>query len=157
MTSSIVRRLGQSARRRPMRNSFRIWVVAGAAGAAVFAGACLYAADDDDEGDAAEVRKLAAEALEKSVARGKELFNSKDLGKKTCVECHENPDKPQFNLVTRSFGYPAYSVKKRSVVSLGQKINEMLTAKSRGKEMALGSADLVALEAYVMSLKKGAK
>ena len=144
-----------------MRNSFKNWVVlAVAAVATVFVGASLYAGDDDDndEDDAAAVKKIAAEALDKSVARGKELFHSKSLGKKSCSECHENPDKPQFNLVTRQFGYPAYSVKKRSVVSLGQKINEMLAAKSRGKEMELGSADLVALEAYVTSLKKeGAK
>jgi cytochrome c len=142
-----------------MRNSFRSWVIAGAVVAAsVFAGACLYAGEDDKDDaddDSAELKKTAKEALDKSVTRGKELFHSKDLGKKSCSECHENPDKPQFNLVTRPFGYPAYSVKKRSVVSLGQKINEMLTAKSRGKEMTLGSADLVALEAYVMSLKQG--
>lgn len=141
-----------------MRNSFRNWVIAGAAAVAVtgFAGACLYAGEDDED-DAAEVKKVAHEALEKSVARGKELFRSKDLGKKSCAECHENPDKPQFNLTTRQFSYPAYSVKKRSVVSLGQKINEMLSGKARGSEMTLGSADLVALEAYVMSLKKGGK
>jgi cytochrome c len=141
-----------------MRNSFRNWVVvAVAAGATAFVGAGLYAGEDDkdDADDAAEVKKLAQDALDKSVARGKELFHAKNLGKKSCSECHENPDKPQFNLVTRQFGYPAYSVKKRSVVSLGQKINEMLSAKTRGKELELGSADLVALEAYVMSLKKG--
>jgi cytochrome c len=156
MTPSEGPMLGPNARRSSMRNSFRSWVIVGAAAvtAAVFAGACLYAGEDDED-DAAEVKKLAQEALDKSVARGKELFRSKDLGKKTCAECHENPDKPQLNLVTRPFGYPAYSVKKRSVVSLGQKINEMLSGKARGKEMDLGSGDLVALEAYVMSLKKG--
>lgn len=137
-----------------MRNSVRMWVIAGAAAVAAtgFAGAYLYAGEDDD--DAAANKKVAQEALDKSVARGKELFHSKDLGKKSCSECHENPDKPQFNLVTRAFSYPAYSVKKSSVISLGQKINEMLASKSRGKEMELGSTDLVALEAYVMSLKK---
>jgi cytochrome c len=141
-----------------MRNSLRNWVVVAVAAAVTgFAGAGLYADEDDDEGDAAEVKKLAKDALDKSVARGKELFASKSLGKKTCAECHENPDKPQFNLVTREWAYPAYSVKKRGVVSLGQKINEMLKGKSRGPEMALGSDDLVALEAYVMSLKKGGK
>ena len=143
-----------------MRNSYKNWVVVAVAAAmAAFVGAGLYAGEDDkddkdDADDAAEVKKLAQDALGKSIARGKELFHAKSLGKKSCSECHENPDKPQFNLVTRPFGYPAYSVKKRSVVSLGQKINEMLSAKSRGKEMELGSGDLVALEAYVMSLKK---
>src|SRR5262245_50278925 len=153
-------RFGPHARRRSMRNSFRTWMLTGfaAVAAAGLTGACLYA-DEDDEDDAAEVKKIAADALDKSVKRGKELFRSKDLvsAKKSCAECHENPDKPQLSLATRQFGYPAYSVKKRSVVSLGQKINEMLSAKSRGAEMTLGSADLVALEAYVMSLKKGGK
>lgn len=142
-----------------MRNSLRNWVVVAVAAAVTgLAGAALCADEDDkDEGDAAQNKKVAKEALDKSVARGKELFRSKDLGKKTCAECHENPDKPQFNLVTREWAYPAYSLKKRGVISLGQKINEMLKGKSRGPEMALGSDDLVALEAYVMSLKMGGK
>src|SRR5262245_21163513 len=143
-----------------MRNSLRnSLIVAAVAVATTFVGSGLYAADEDDEDDAAAVKKVAQDAFDKSVARCKELFRSKDLvsAKKSCAECHENPDKPQLNLLTRQFGYPAYSVKKRSVVSLGQKINEMLSGKARGSEMTLGSADLVALEAYVMSLKKGGK
>ena len=125
-----------------------------AAFVAFFAGAALYA-DDDDDGDDAEAKKLEAEALTKAVARGNELFRSKTGLKKTCASCHENPEKPQFNLATRAYSYPRYSRKAKSVVSLGMKINEMFTNKSgAAKELDLKGADIVAIEAYVMSLKK---
>lgn len=140
-----------------MRQASRRFVVAAASAVlAVFvATATLHAADEEeDESDDAETRKIAAEQLAKSVARGKELFESKALGRKSCAQCHEDPEKPNLNLVTREYSYPAYSVKKKAVLSMGQKINEMLTARSRGKEMELGSADIVALEAYMASLKK---
>lgn len=139
-----------------MRISCKSWLVVGALAVGVaFAGTALQAGEDeDDDDDSAATQKIAKEALDKSVARGKELWTSKSLGKKTCAECHENPEKPLLNLTTRQFAYPAYSAKKKSVVTMGQKINEMLTGRSRGKEMDLTSADLIALEAYVVSLKK---
>jgi cytochrome c len=138
-----------------MRQTSRRFVVAAAAAfVAVLAASALHAQDEEDEGDDAETRKIAQEHLSKSVARGKELFASKALGKKSCAQCHEDPEKPNLNLATREYSYPAYSVKKKAVLSMGQKINEMLTGRSRGKEMELGSADIVALEAYMMSLKR---
>ena len=76
------------------------------------------------------------------------LFNAE-----ACAECHENPDKPQFNLATRPYTVPLFSTKKNDVVTMGQKINEMLTGKSKGKELELGSTDIVALEAYILSLR----
>jgi cytochrome c len=137
--------------RKPVRT---LGVAALAAMAAIFAGAALYA-DDDDGGDDAEAKKLEADALSKAVARGNELFRSKEGVKKTCASCHENPEKPQFNLATRSYSYPRYSRKAKGVVSLGMKINEMLTNKSGAtKELDLKGADIVAIEAYVASLKK---
>lgn len=137
-----------------MRKFGRTLAIVGvAATVAVFAGAALHAGEDD--GDDAAAKKLMDEALAKAVARGNELFHSKELGKKSCATCHENPEKPQFNLATREFGYPAYSRKAKAVVSLGMKINEMLTTKSgAAKEMDLKGADIVAIEAYVVSLKK---
>lgn len=138
-----------------MRNSCRTWFIVGAVAiATAFAGTALHAGEDDeDEDDSAETQKIAKEHLDKSVARGKELWSSKSLGKKTCAQCHEDPEKPLLNLTTRPYSYPAYSTKKKAVVTLGQKINEMLAGRSRGKEMELTSADLIALEAYVVSLK----
>jgi len=137
-----------------MRKFGRTLVVVGvAAFTAVFAGAALHAGDDDDEDAAA--KQVMADALTKAVARGNDLFHSKEGVKKSCATCHENPEKPQFNLSTRAFNYPAYSRKAKAVVSMGMKINEMLTTKSGGaKEMDLKGADIVAIEAYVKSLKK---
>ena len=140
-----------------MRNSCKTWfAVAAMAVATVFAGSRLHAGDDEDEDDdAAATAAIAKEALDKSVVRGNELFRSKALGKKSCASCHEDPEKPNLKLSTRpaAFSYPRYSTKKKVIVTMGQKINEMLSGRSRGKEMDLASADIVALEAYVMSLK----
>ncbi len=123
---------------------------AGAASAAFCVGAALHAGDDD-----AESAKIAKEALDKAVAHGNELFHSGSLGKKSCAACHENADKPELNLGTRAFNYPAYSRKAKAVVSLSQKINEMLTTKSGAqKAMDLSGSDVVAIEAYIGSLKK---
>jgi len=125
-------------------------LAAAAAFATVFVGAALHAGDDD-----AENAKAEKEALDKAVAKGNELFHSKDLGKKTCAQCHENPDKPELHLDTRSFSYPKYSRKAKVVVSMSQKINEMLTTKSgAAKALPLDGPDVVAIEAYVNSLKK---
>ena len=122
-----------------------------AAAASVWAGASLSAQDDDDDAD---VRKMQEDALVKAVARGRDLFNSKELGKKTCASCHEDKEKPNLNLVTRAYSYPWYSNKAKNVVTLTQKLNEMVTSKSGGKGMDLAGADIAALEAYVVSLKK---
>jgi cytochrome c len=140
-----------------MRKSFKALAVAGAAVAAVLfcAGTNLLAGGDDDAAEDAAAAKVAKDALDKAVDQGNKLFHSKELGKKSCASCHENPEKPNLNLTTRSFSYPAYSKKKRSIVSMGQKINEMLTARSgAAKEMDLAGADVVSIEAYVMSLRK---
>jgi cytochrome c len=139
-----------------MRKSFKALAVVGVAAVAAlfYAGTTLHAGDDDGGEDAAAV-KVAKDALDKAVEQGDKLFHSKDLGKKSCAACHENPEKPNLNLTSRSFNYPAYSKKKKSVVSMGQKINEMLTARSgAAKEMDLSGADIVAIEAYVASIKK---
>ena len=139
-----------------MRKSFKtLAVVAIAAVAASFyAGTTLRAGDDDPAEDAAAV-KVAKDALDKAIEQGNKLFHSKELGKKSCAACHENAEKPNLDLTARSFSYPAYSRKKKSIVSMGQKINEMLTARTgAAKEMDLSSADIVAMEAYIASLKK---
>ena len=142
-----------SSRSRPraaMHDACRSFAVAAVAAVFVFAGGALLAAEDDD---AAEDAKVAHDALVKAIGRGKDLFHSKDLGRKTCASCHENAEKPNLNLVTRPFVYPKYSTKARTVVSMGQKINEMITAKTGGKALDLAGADIAAIEAYVVSLK----
>jgi cytochrome c len=129
-------------------------VFALAAAASGLATSALLADEDaDEEEDAAVAAQVAKEAMDRTVARGKELWTSKDLGKKTCASCHENPEKPKLNLATRQFSYPAYSRRKKAVVTMQQKINEMIVANSRGKALDGDSADLAALDAYVASLR----
>lgn len=103
----------------------------------------------------AERARVAKEELAKAVARGKELWTDKKLlgAKKSCQECHEDPDKPSDNLAKIDWSYPAYSRRLKGVVTLSRKINEMIKYRSRGTELALDSDDMAALAAYVVSIK----
>ena len=138
------------------------WTLALVVVAALFAavGSTRLLADDDDDdagGDlAAERERVAKEALDKAVARGKEIWDDKGAlsAKKSCAQCHDNPDKPKDDLRTRVVAYPAYSRRARAVVTLDQKINEMIETQSKGKKLAADSTDLAALAAYVMSISK---
>jgi cytochrome c len=118
-------------------------------------GASLLFAQDDEAELEAERARVAKEALDKAVARGAELWKDKKLLglRKSCASCHEDPEKPQLNMMTREFQYPAYSRRKRKVVTLQQKLNEMLKYQSKGKELAADSADLGALGAYLNSIR----
>ena len=129
-------------------------LLAGAGTAAVFA-------DDDDEDDAGptpEQVQLAKDALAKAVTRGKELWGMKELPsgtvRKSCAQCHEDPEKPKLDLTKREYSYPAYSRRKKGVVTLQQKINEMIKFNGRGKLLDAERTDIAALEAYVTSLRK---
>jgi cytochrome c len=133
--------------------------LAGAAVVAAMGTAVVMAADDDEDDDddaaaSAEQQKVAQEALTKAIARGKELWNDPKMGKKTCAKCHDDPEKPKINLTTRPWSYPAYSRRKRNVVTLQQKIQEMIQFNTRGQPLDDKGADIAALEAYVVSLKK---
>jgi cytochrome c len=125
---------------------------------AVGSGRLLAEDDDDDAGGdlVAERERVAKEALEKAVARGKEIWNDKAQigGKKSCAQCHDNPDKPKDALKNRVVAYPAYSRRKRGVVTLDQKINEMIETQGKGKRLDADSPDMAALAAYVMSIAK---
>jgi len=107
----------------------------------------------DAEEDPALAAKIAKEELTKAIARGKELWASKELGRKTCKQCHEDPDKPEDVLSDKKWSYPAYSRRARRVVTLQQKINEMIKYKARGKTLDDGGADVAAIAAYVESLR----
>ena len=136
-----------------MRNSCKVLIVVAAAAVAMATGACLQAAPGDDDEGGAEAAKLEKEALDKAVTRGKDLFHGKEIGSKACASCHENAEKPNLDLKTRAFAYPKYSRAAKNVVTMSQKINEMVKSKSRGKELDLAGADVAAIEAYVLSLK----
>ncbi len=108
------------------------------------------AGDDDDVAP-----EVAEKALKESIAKGKELFESNSLGRKSCKECHEDPDKPKDDLRQRSFSYPSYSRRAKRVVTLSQKINEMIQYRSRGtKTLDAAGEDIANLAAYVESIKK---
>ena len=129
------------------------WMVIG--GIVALAGGSSLLAQSDEEELLAERARIAKEALVKAVARGKELWSSKEFkNKKTCASCHEDPDKPKLDMVTRKWSYPAYSRRQRRVVTLQQKLNEMIKFQARGKPLEADSTDLAALGAYIKSLKK---
>ena len=123
-------------------------LLAGAGSAAVLAGE-----EDEDVGPTPEQVALAKSALEKAVTRGKQLWNSTEGVKKSCAKCHEDPEKPKLDLTKRAFAYPAYSRRKKAVVTLQQKINEMIQFNGRGPLLDANGTDIAALEAYVVSLK----
>jgi cytochrome c len=131
-------------------------LVAGAAlGGLTASSATSPAAAQSADVDAdAEAAKVAQEELEKAIARGKELFEGRTLGRKSCQECHEDPDKPEDDLSETEWSYPSYSRRARRVVTLQQKINEMIKFKARGKELDANGADIAAIAAYVTSLRK---
>ncbi len=135
--------------------TFARWTLAalltGAAVGAIIASGTSPAAAKDDAAEAARVAKA---ELAKAVARGEELFRSGDLGRKSCQDCHDDPDEPQDALAGRAFSYPAYSRRARRVVTLQQKINEMIKYKVRGQALDAGGADIAAIAAYVSSIKK---
>ena len=125
-------------------------LAAGIAGAALLSSPSPVDAQEDPEAAA----KIAKEEMDKALARGKELWASKELGRKTCQQCHEDADKPEDDLTERKWAYPAFSRRARRVVTLQQKINEMIKYKARGKELDAAGADIAALAAYVESLRK---
>ena len=131
----------------------RHWTLAVSIAAALAAGLAAEPTVDAQDADA-EAAQAAAEELQKAIARGKELWSSRELGRKTCQSCHEDPDKPQDNLASTEWSYPKYSRRAQRVVTLQQKINEMIKYKARGKELDATGADIAALAAYVESLRK---
>ena len=103
-----------------------------------------------------ERKKQAREAQENSVKLGKALFGDAEFGTngKSCTKCHENPDKPNLNLPERVGDFPKWERREKKVITIGQKINQMIVRNLKGEAMELGSEKLVALEAYLMSISK---
>ena len=99
-----------------------------------------------------EARSKGELALDKARRQGKELYTKAwKPGAKTCVVCHSRgPNKLR---LARVKGYPRYDKVLRKVVTIQQKLNQMITTKSGGKALPLGSPELNALEAYLSTLK----
>lgn len=94
----------------------------------------------------------ARSALAEAVKRGGELYKKPwKAGAKTCAACHTRG--PNKMTAKRAQAYPKYDKVLKKVVTLQQKLNQMIESKSKGKALELGSDDLNALEAYLKSLK----
>ena len=106
------------------------------------------------EGEAAPVQDplVARKALLAAIARGKELWQgSWGEGTKACAECHtEGPNRMRPGRVR---SYPKYDFGIGKVIVLQQKIRQMVAEQSKGGTLALGSDDLVALEAYLQTIR----
>ena len=105
----------------------------------------------DEEGESESEK-----ALRLAVEKGKALFAQVGLGtaEKSCASCHARPDRPKMNLGPRVGDFPKYERREKRVITLGQKINIMIQKMVKGEERTLGSEELVALEAYLMSLSR---
>lgn len=103
-----------------------------------------------------EAESEAAKALRLAVEKGKGLFADASLGsaEKSCSSCHARSDRPKMNLGPRVGDFPKYERSADKVITLGQKINIMIQKMLKGEERVLGSEELVALEAYLMSLSR---
>jgi len=97
-----------------------------------------------------------ADALKKAVETGNALFHSGTFGTngRSCAKCHENPRKPAMNLKKRVGNYPKWDRREGKVITLGQKVNQMLVKMVKGSPEKLGSEKLVAVEAYLMNLSR---
>ena len=98
-------------------------------------------------GDAASDRAMA-----KALKLGEELWTKEwRRGAKNCVACHAKGANKMIE--KRLNEYPKYDKALRKVVTLQQKLNQMIKKKAGGKEFDLGSAELNALEAYTKTLE----
>ncbi len=101
----------------------------------------------DARGDATADKALAA-AVKKGAALWKKSWRR---GKKSCYSCHTRG--PNKMTGRRMNAYPKYDKVMKKVVTAHQKTNHMIKAKSGGKLLTLGHEDLIALEAYMKTLK----
>ena len=109
-------------------------------------------------GEEGSTPDTAAEELAKAVKAGNALFRDTEFGTndRACAKCHENPAKPDMNLKKRVGNYPKWDRREGKVITLGQKVSQMHTRMLKGQPEPLGSAKLVAIEAYLMSLSRSA-
>ncbi len=111
--------------------------------------------EEEDAAAAAATKKRADDAMVKAIARGKDIWNNKDgTMKKSCASCHEDANKPNLDLKTRVYSYPAYHKRKKAIVTMHQKLQDMIVQQCRGPALDDKGADIGALEAYVASLRK---
>jgi len=85
------------------------------------------------------------------VQKGRELWTSPALGTNgvACAQCHPN------GANTHPETYPKFQQQLGRVIALREMINWCIQQPLEGKPLALDSADMVALEAYVMYERRG--
>ena len=95
---------------------------------------------------------VARKALMASIARGKKLWHgSWGEGTKTCFECHsEGPNRMRMGRVR---SYPKYDFGLGKVITIQQKLQQMITEQAKGTAFALGHEDLTAIEAYLNTIR----
>ena len=106
-------------------------------------------AEDPPVADPAVARKAMSEA----VKRGQTLWRQKWSPEgKACFECHNQG--PNRMISRRIKAYPKYDFGLQKVVTVQEKMRQMIELMSKGKAPALGHADLTALEAYVSTVRR---
>ena len=105
-----------------------------------------------DEFTEEDVDRWKAE-YETVVKKGRELWTSDKLGtnKVACAQCHPNAAN------THPETYPKFQKQLGKVVALRDMINWCLRNPLEGEPLALDSADMIAIEAYVMHERRGVK
>lgn len=94
----------------------------------------------------------ASTSLPDAVKRGEELWKKPMAAAgKACNDCHAGGQNAL--TVKRAQTYPKFDKALNKVVTLQQKLNQMIVEKGRGTALELGSTDLNALEAYIATRK----
>jgi thiosulfate dehydrogenase len=87
------------------------------------------------------------------VAKGRDLWTSPKLGTNgvACAQCHPNAAN------THPETYPKFQKQLGRVIALREMINWCIQQPLEGKPLALDSAEMVAIEAYVTYERRGVK
>ena len=94
----------------------------------------------------------AASELAAAVKKGEEIWKKPFVaGQKACAACHTGGANAMKG--TRLKTYPKFDNTWRKVISVQQKLNQMIKDKAGGTPLELGSDDLNALEAFISTLK----
>lgn len=111
----------------------------------------LLARADGDDG-APPDPMVARKALLAAIDRGKTLWRgSWGEGTKACAECHtEGPNRMRAGRVR---SYPKYDFGMGKVITLQQKLTQMIKEQSKGQPLPLGHEDLTAIEAYLNTIR----
>ena len=126
-----------------------IALVTGALAVAVLLGSLATQADEFTEEDLKRWKK----EFQTVQKKGRKLWTSGDLGTNgvSCAQCHPN------GANTHPETYPKFQKQLGRVIALREMINWCLQNPLEGKPLAHDSADMIAIEAYLMWERRGVK